>query len=66
MDHSATKHHYDLIEVIKNEADLSQNAGNPAIQKKYFKEVFDKHNKVLRCEMELTSDDNAGRTSDED
>lgn len=51
-----------MIEVLEEEEDLSKNAqgdtDTPFIEKKYFKEVFDKYKSVLKCEVELTSDDN--------
>jgi hypothetical protein len=39
---------------------------SPFINKKYFKEVFDKYNHKLKCEAELTSDDNLGHSDNQD
>lgn len=57
--------------MLENEEDLGNDAvlgtNTPAIEKKYFKEVFDKYNKVLKCEAEIPSDDNmGGLVSEED
>ena len=59
-----------MIEVLESEPNLSHNAqfgtNTPVIKKKYFQEVFDKYNKVLKCDADLASDDNAGKASEED
>ena len=50
-----------MIEVLKTEENLSEKAqfdtDTPAIQKSYFKEVFDNYNHLLKCEAELTASD---------
>lgn len=43
-----------LIEVLEEEKQLE---ASPFINKSYFKEVFDKYQDKLKCEAELTSDD---------
>ena len=37
----------------------------PLIHKKYFEEVFEKYNSVLKCETELTSDENVDKPTDD-
>jgi hypothetical protein len=47
-----------LIEVLEEEKKIEPEEETPIINKKFFKEVFDKYNHKLKCEAELTSDDN--------
>lgn len=58
-----------LIEVLEEEEDLSVGAqgdtDTPLIHKKYFEEVFEKYNSVLKCETELTSDENVDKPTDD-
>jgi hypothetical protein len=47
--------------VLEEEEDLSLHAQAdtdiPVIDQKYFKEVFEKHKNLLKCEAELTGDE---------
>ena len=47
--------------MLEEEEDLSINAQGdtetPVIDQKYFKEVFEKHKNLLKCEAELTGDE---------
>jgi hypothetical protein len=47
-----------LIEVLEEEKQIEKDEETPIINKKFFKEVFEKYNHKLKCEAELTSDDN--------
>lgn len=47
-----------LIEVLEEEKKIEAVEETPVINKRYFQEVFDKYNHKLKCEAELTSDDN--------
>ena len=42
--------------MLEEEKQLDKD-NSPFIKKKFFKEVFDKYNHKLKCEAELTSDD---------
>jgi hypothetical protein len=44
--------------VLEEEKKIEPEEETPIIKRKFFKEVFDKYNHKLKCEAELTSDDN--------
>lgn len=54
-----------LIEVLEEEK-IIEAEDTPFIKKKFFKEVFDKYNHKLKCEAELTSDDNIQPSEDQE
>ena len=55
-----------LIDVLEEEKSIKVEEETPVINKKYFKEVFDKYNHKLKCEAELTSDDNQLPSEDQE
>lgn len=43
--------------MLEEEKHLEEEHTAPFVNKKYFKEVFEKYQDKLKCEVELTSDD---------
>ena len=47
-----------LIEVLEEEKQIKPQEETPIVTGKFLEEVFNKNNHLLKCEAELTSDDN--------